>query len=52
MTSPELIQLIGQRLAICRACPHLQKGLVCGKCHCPMALKISKPNAKCPIGKW
>jgi hypothetical protein len=39
-------------MEICRECPHIQVGFVCGLCKCLMAIKVHKEKAKCPIGKW
>lgn len=43
------------RMALCRACEHLEKVAIfeiCGKCGCFMPAKARLSDAECPIGKW
>lgn len=50
-------QIVQQRKALCRACPHAVLGpkqflLQCRKCGCVLAAKVTFARATCPIGKW
>jgi hypothetical protein len=41
------------RMAICRECPLLIKGLdQCKECGCFMQFKTKLEAAKCPLGNW
>lgn len=42
------------RLAICEACPSLQRQPIkrCGECGCPIASKTRFKQSSCPLGKW
>jgi hypothetical protein len=41
-----------ERLAICKACPHLSLIDTCNKCGCYMPAKTYLSGQSCPIGKW
>lgn len=49
-------EVIAQRLATCRACPHhgdhplLRE--ICTACGCPLATKTRFHKPTCPKGKW
>lgn len=40
-----------ERLAICRACPHLKEG-VCQDCGCPVHKKTKPVTESCRLGRW
>jgi hypothetical protein len=40
------------RWRLCRDCPELKAGSVCGKCGCFMKAKVKLSAAVCPIGAW
>lgn len=56
-----------QRAKICAKCPHKSEskvfawvkdeveeinGSICGKCSCPIAMKVRSINENCPINEW
>jgi len=44
------------RLAHCKSCEHMKRGIVnqpvCQKCGCAMNIKVGLKWATCPVGKW
>lgn len=56
---PKMKELAIRRGAICKDCEHLNHfirskrwGMKCGKCGCPIAMKVYSPTTRCPMGKW
>jgi hypothetical protein len=45
-------QMMIDRWRLCRDCPELKAGSVCGKCGCFMKAKVKLSAAVCPIGAW
>lgn len=45
-------QMMLDRWRVCRDCPELRAGAVCGKCGCFMKAKVKLAAAECPLGKW
>jgi len=44
---------IAERVAFCKECPSLRKGInQCKECGCLVYAKAAISNAKCPLGKW
>lgn len=49
----KILLLKHSRLQICKACQHYnQTTQNCNLCRCQLSSKASKPEARCPIGKW
>jgi hypothetical protein len=46
------IEVINERYAICKECPHFMKSKQCSQCGCFMPLKTKLLHAECPIRKW
>lgn len=40
-----------RRLALCRACTHLQNGM-CAQCGCFVEVRAAKKHMGCPIDRW
>lgn len=40
-----------RRLALCRACAHLQNGM-CAQCGCFVEVRAAKKHMSCPIDRW
>lgn len=63
----EVEKIAEKRALLCVNCTQLKKsrifawvkdeikevsGTVCGKCDCPIAMKVRSINEKCPLNKW
>ena len=46
------IELIQQRLDICRTCEFIVKNESCSKCSCLLANRTKYVESFCPEGKW
>jgi hypothetical protein len=46
-------QVVARRIAICKSCPQLIKGVnLCRSCGCFAPAKVRIMNESCPQGRW